>query len=292
MRKTTKPPANILSAYLILTKPGIIIGNLMVAVGAFLYASDGAVDIVRFLSLIIGTICIIAASCVVNNYLDTDIDAHMSRTANRPSVTGFVSLKNGMLFSGVLAVVGFTVLLLGTNVLTAIIGFVGAVLYTAVYTPLKHTTYVATLVGAVPGAVPPLAGFAAAQGYLDLAAWLLFAVLVAWQMPHFYAIAVFRQKDYAAAKVPTIVGVKGLPRTVLEMRLYIGAFVALLLLAGVLSVFGTVSSLVLLLMGLYWLFVALRSRSDAVTWSRNVFRVSLLLLPAVSLALALDGWFA
>ena len=292
MPKTTKPPVNLLSAYLILTKPGIIIGNLMVAVGAFLYASKGEIDVVAFLSLAIGTMCIIAASCIVNNYLDTDIDAHMSRTAKRPSVTRVVPLARGLLFSGTLAVVGFTVLLLGTNVLTALIGLAGALLYTVVYTPLKHTTYLATLVGAVPGAIPPLAGFAAAQGYLDLAAWLLFAVLVAWQMPHFYAIAVFRQKDYAAASVPTIVAVKGLARTVLEMRLYIAVFVLLLLFMGLIGAVGIVSTLVLTLLGLYWLFVALSPRSNAVTWARKVFRVSLWVLPTLSLLLAIDGWLS
>jgi heme o synthase len=290
MRKTNKPSSNLLSAYLILTKPGIIIGNTMVAMGAFIYASDGTIDLLTFFSLLVGTVCIIAASCVVNNYLDKDIDAHMSRTAIRPSVTGLIPLVNGMLFSGALAVLGFTVLLLGTNMLTAAIGVVGAVIYAAVYTPLKHISYHATLVGAIPGAVPPLAGFVAAQGYIDLAAWLVFAVLIAWQMPHFYAIAVFRRKDYAAASVPTIVAVKGLLRTIIEIRLYIVLFIGVLLVMGLIGMLGIAASLILAMLGLYWLYTALRSATDATAWARTVFRVSLLALPALSILLATDRW--
>lgn len=290
MRKLSKRPANLLSAYFILTKPGIIIGNLMVAIGAFFYASESQVDALRLASLAFGTICIIAASCVINNYLDCDIDARMSRTARRPSVTGLVPVVNGIVFSGVLAVLGFTALLLGTNVLTALIGLVGAILYSAVYTPLKHASYLATLVGSLPGAVPPLAGFAAAQGYLDAAAWLFFAVLVVWQMPHFYAIAVFRHEEYATAKIPTLAVVKGLRRTITEMRLYIGLFLVLVFVAGVIGLLGVISSVLLVSLGLYWLYTAMQPTVHAAQWARKVFETSLLILPTLSVLLAVGRW--
>ncbi|QQS18246.1 protoheme IX farnesyltransferase [Candidatus Saccharibacteria bacterium] len=204
--------------FVIVAKPGIVFGNVFAGVGGFFVGSPDVVKWPALFGLIAGMTAIIAASCVVNNYLDADIDARMKRTAKRPSVTGVIPLRVGRIYAAMLYALGFVLLLWLTGVPTALIGLFGAVMYTMVYGYAKRRTPWATFIGALPGATPPLAGYVAATGRFDEAAWLLFIIMLAWQMPHFHAIAIRRLADYTAANIPVMPGVHGLPRTVWEMR--------------------------------------------------------------------------
>lgn len=210
--------------YLTVTKPGIVVGNLMVTIGAYLFASDLEPEFLTFLGLTIGTICVIAASCVLNNYLDRSIDASMERTSKRPSVTGAISLRIALPYAGVLLALGSWLLWNYTNAYTCWVGLFGAFWYVVVYGIVKRTTPYSTLIGTISGATPPLAGYLAAAGRFDVVAWCLFALLVFWQMPHFYAIAIFRAKEYRQAGLPLLNLQKGLSRTVFEMRIYVTLF--------------------------------------------------------------------
>lgn len=285
MSKTTVAIRSLIT----LTKPGIIIGNLMIAAASFLYASHDMVAISTLAFFLIGTATIIGASCIVNNYMDIDIDKHMARTAKRPSVTNVVAPYSAYLFAAILFLVGVTSLRIGVSEYTAQIGILGAILYVLVYTPLKRRTYLATVMGTLPGAIPVLAGFMAGQGYIGVEGWIVFGLMVCWQMPHFYAISVFRHTDYKVAKVPTISVVKGIGRTILEIRLYIALFITLVMALVVYDVLNIVSVTVLLALGLYWLKIALQPTTKSVQWAHSVFKTSLLVLPTLAVLLSIDS---
>jgi heme o synthase len=188
--------------YYQLAKPGIVYGNLLTTLAAFLFASKWHFLTLPFLAVVLGMALVIASACVCNNYLDRDIDAKMARTKKRPLVSGAISPHAALAYAAALAIVGFTLLYICVNALTALVALAGFIIYVCVYTPLKPQSSVALYVGAVAGAAPVVAGYTAAAGKLDLTAFFLFAFLFIWQLPHFWAIAVYRYDEYAAAGVP------------------------------------------------------------------------------------------
>lgn len=291
MRQETRDKKLRLKDFIVVTKPGIIFGNLLVAVGAYLFGAGRHPELPTLTGLFFGTGLVIAGSCVLNNYLDRNIDARMTRTARRPSVTGAIPLRIALPYATVLILVGCILLWRYTNPATMYIGLIGAVWYVAIYGLVKRTTHWSTLIGTISGSTPPLAGYVAATNSLDVVGWSLFAILVAWQMPHFYAIALFRARDYASAGLPVLSVAKGLRRTVLEMRLYAILFVlsvSALFLASRLT--GTVYGL-MLGVALWWLWQCNTPvEGDGVRWARRVFRTSLLILPIFALLWALDPW--
>jgi heme o synthase len=188
-------------AYYELAKPRMVYGNLLVAAAAFAYASQ-AVSWPVLLGALLGLGCIIASACVFNNIYDRGIDARMERTKNRALVQGVVSVRGAFVFGIALLLVGLAVLFVFTNFVALAAALVGFIFYVFLYSPLKHRSPYALYVGAVAGATPPLVGYAAATGVLDYSAMLLFAFLFIWQLPHFWAIAVYRSDEYAAAQGP------------------------------------------------------------------------------------------
>lgn len=189
--------------YYTLTKPGIVYGNLIHAIaGGLLGVSVAGWHWAAFTGGILGTALLVAAGCVFNNIIDRHIDARMARTKRRALVVGSISLYRAMLIGLLLTVIGASVLILLTPPLVLCIGAVALVWYVVIYGWAKRTTPLSTLIGSVPGALPPVAGYCALTGVIDLNAILLFGALVAWQMPHFHAIGIYRRSDYAAAKLP------------------------------------------------------------------------------------------
>ncbi|MDF1665893.1 MAG: protoheme IX farnesyltransferase, partial [Planctomycetota bacterium] len=174
------------SDYLSLTKPRIIImAQLAVGAGSYV-AANGNLDFVLFLNTIFGVTLAAAASFVLNQYLESKTDAQMIRTQNRPLPAGRIS-HNGVLFFGAfLAVVGLTYLAVLVNVMTAVVTSATFLSYVCLYTPLKRHTTWNTLVGALPGALPPAIGWVAVSGNIDAGAWVLFAIVFLWQFPHFF----------------------------------------------------------------------------------------------------------
>ncbi len=264
--------------FVTVTKPGIVFGNTFAAVGGYFVATSNIG--LSLLGLLIGTAAIIAGSCVINNYMDREIDRHMARTAKRPSVTGAIPYEIAMYYATGLLLFGSAVLFFTTNLLTLAIGLLGALLYTVVYGYAKRHTHYGTLIGAVPGALPPVAGYAAGMGELTGAAALLFLIMVTWQMPHFYAIAIYRQKDYERAGIPVMPAARGLARTVWEMRLYGIAFLVLCFLLANRGYEGFMFGLGMTALSLYWLVPMFspdwRNRTSEL--GRLVFKRSLLVL--------------
>jgi len=247
-----------------------------------------------FAAMLTGSSLVIASGCVFNNYLDREIDAHMARTKKRALVSGRVSARNAIIYATLLGLVGFTVLATYTNRLTVAIGLVGIVFYVIVYGFAKRHSVHGTLVGTISGATPPVAGYCAVTGRLDLGAVLLFLILVFWQMPHFYAIAMYRAKDYAAAKLPVLPVVKGEQITKIQMLVYvIGFMLATALLTGF-GYTGYVFLAVMTLIGLIWLKSSLQgfTAPDSNLWARKMFKFSLVALVVFCLMISVDNALA
>jgi heme o synthase len=276
--------------YYMLTKPGIILGNLLTTAAGFALASGGHFDVWLFLMTAAGLALIIGSACVFNNYVDRHSDAKMERTKDRILVVGLVSLRGALIFASVLGVVGTATLLLFSNLLTAAIALFGFFAYALLYTFGKYRSSYGTLVGSVAGAVPPLAGYCAVSGHLDLGAMILFAIIVLWQMPHFYAIAVYRLDDYVAAAIPVLPATRGIPVTKVHMALYVFAFLIATLMLAAFGYTGYIYLIVAALSGLAWLglcFRGIKASSDD-RWARQMFRLSLVIILLLTIAISFD----
>jgi len=186
----------VLAAYLELTKPRILSMVLVTTALGFYMGNRGIHDWGVFLFTLLGVGLGSGGAAVLNNYLERDVDALMVRTRGRPLPAGRVSPLSALVYGTALVMSGVAVLVLRVHLLAGFLVLLAAFLYVLVYTPMKRATWFNTSVGAVPGAIPPMAGWAAATGRLDIGAWVLFAVLYLWQHAHFYAIAWMYRDDY------------------------------------------------------------------------------------------------
>ena len=277
----------IIKTYCPLAKPGIILGNAITAAGGFALASKGQFDFLLFLATLVGISLIIACSCVCNNYIDREMDAKMNRTKKRAFVKGEIDPKKALFSAGLLGLLGVAVLALYANYLTAGIGALGFLLYVAVYSPIKYRTHHATLIGSIAGAIPPVVGYTAVSNHLDLGAILVFGLIVMWQMPHFFAIAIYRLKDYTNASIPILPITKGLKRTKIQMVFYTLGFI---LVGSLPTVFGLANGVLLAvagMLGIAWLGICLKGfkTDNNVKWAREVFLFSLWVVMGVCLAI-------
>ncbi len=277
---------SLVRTYYYLTKPGIIFSNVIAAFAGFLLASSWNIDLGLLLATLGGVACIIASACVVNNYLDRHIDAHMDRTKKRATVSGAISPLRVIIFAVVLGCIGFG-LILTTNLTTILLGIIAYVMYVVVYGYFKRTSVHGTLVGSISGALPPVAGYTAVTGQIDAAAIILFVILAAWQMPHFYAISMFRRDDYKKAKIPVLSVVKGMKAARRQIIVYI---VILALIAPLLTVAGYagITYLVIAIVApLTWLYIGYKNRKiPDLKWARKMFFNSLWVLLVLCFAIA------
>ena len=281
-----------LKLYYSLTKPGVLYGNALSALAGFLFASRGHINAFLFLALCIGTTFVIASACILNNYLDQDIDKKMERTKKRALVLGKIPGQNAIILSIILGVVGMIVLVLFTNLLVAVIGLVGFVDYVVLYGMLsKRRSIHGTLVGSISGATPILAGYCAVTGTFDVGALLVFLIIFIWQMPEFYSISVYRMKEYKAAGVPVMSVVKGIKSTKIQIFIYTVLFVVSSLLPSVYGYAGKTYFVIMGVLGLYWLWLGYRglttTNDDA--WAHKMFHFSLIILLAFCGAISIDS---
>lgn len=281
-----------LRTYYYLAKPGIIRGNMLTGTAGFLLASEGDVRWWRLAAFLAGMSLVIASACVLNNYIDRGLDAKMARTRRRAMVRGLVSARQAFIYAASMGVLGLAVLLMWANLLTAGIGLAALVAYVLVYGYAKRRSPVGTLVGTVPGAAPPVAGYTAVTGHLDGAALLLFLILVFWQMPHFYAIAIYRFKDYKAAGLPVMPVSRGVGATKLRILAYIAGFAAVTPLLWIYGYSGVVYLAAVLALGLAWLGLAVKGfrSGDDQRWARNMFLFSLAVLSLTAAAIGVDSF--
>lgn len=269
-------------AYYQLTKPGIIYGNLLSLVAGFFFASSLThyFDVWLFLLTNVGTALVIGSACVYNNVMDRGLDKHMARTKKRALVVGEISVKRALLFGGVLGILGFAILWFATNTVTVLVGVVGFLDYLVLYAFSKRRSIFGTLVGSIAGAMPIVAGFTAVTGNFDQAAFILFLIMAAWQMPHFYAISLYRFDDYKAAGLPVWPVKKGAKSTKLQMLLFIMAFLAASLALSIYSYTGLIYTFVMSVVSLLWLWRGIEGfeAKDTARWAKKLFGMSLLVL--------------
>jgi protoheme IX farnesyltransferase len=228
---------------------------------------------------------------VFNNYTDRDIDAKMERTKKRALVAHTISETAALVFARVLLLAGIVSLYLGTNGLTVTVALVGFSMYLFVYSMwAKRTTVHATLIGAIAGAVPPVIGYTAVTGALDIYALILFLVLVSWQMPHFLAISLFRKEEYAAASIPVMPLVRGEDATKKVMMLYTGVFGLAALSLYALNAVGEIYLVSMAAITVFWLGLGYKGfhLPDTVRWARRMFFFSLFALLVFSILIAID----
>lgn len=278
--------------YAALSKPGIIRANVMTAAAGFLFASRGEVGAKTLAATVMGTTLLVACGCVLNNIMDIELDKRMTRTKNRPLVTGRITPLAARRYAWATGITGLITLLIFTNTLTAVIGAAAVLLYVYTYGWAKRKTNYATEIGTLPGAASVLAGYTAAAGQLNTAAWCLFLVMVTWQVAHFLAITLFRSEEYREASVSVLPLRIGKVRTQKRVMVYILLYI--ISIAG-LSVLGNVSLTLMLILvgtGMLWLYKALEryQQIPPAKWGRKMFGYSLIILPLFSLMISVDAW--
>jgi protoheme IX farnesyltransferase len=280
-----------LRPFIRLVKPGIVFGNLISAAGGFLLAARGQIDPRLFVAMAAGIALVVAGGCVFNNIVDRDIDAKMRRTRTRPMVLGEIAPAVAFLFGTALTLAGLALLAGAANLLAALLAAGGWAIYVGLYSLwLKRSSPHGTLVGSLSGAVPPIVGYCAVSGRLDAGAGLLFLMFALWQMPHSYAIAIFRFEDYAAAGIPVQPVRLGVAAARRHIIYYIIAFTLAAALLSLVGYTGYAYLAVAALSGIYWLATAVSGYRalDERLWARRVFACSIWSIMALSLAMAFD----
>ncbi len=280
--------------YFLLTKPGIIFGNLITVTGGFFLASKGNFDLALYAAVALGVSLIVASGCVFNNVIDRDIDSKMERTKNRALVTGLISPVSALIYASVLGIVGLTLLYTQTNHLNhlstelVLIGFVVYVGFYSLY--LKRHSVYGTLIGSISGAMPPVIGYCAVSNHFDAAAAILLVSLSIWQMPHSYAIAIFRFNDYAAASIPVLPVKDGILTAKKHIVAWIIAFTIATLMLTVMGYTGYVYFVVAAVMGAYWLYLAIIGfkTDDDTKWAKKLFLTSVIIVTILSIVMSVD----
>jgi len=277
--------------YLLVTKPGIIFGNLITAAGGFFLASKGKIDIGALLPTLSGISLIVASGCVFNNYIDRNMDRKMVRTHNRVLAQGRMSTKFAVFYASLLGIAGAAFLWEATNMLSVAIVLAGFTIYVGVYSLyLKRKSVYGALTGSLAGAAPPLAGYCAVSGRFDLGALILLAIFSLWQMPHCYAIAIFRIKDYTAAAIPVLPVKQGIPAAKKQIVGYMLAFGA----ASLMPTFGGYTGYSYFAVaagsGLFLLYLALSGfrTADDQRWAKKLFVFSIVNIFVLSIMMSID----
>ena len=284
---------NRIRLYLELTKPRILLMVLVTTTFGFLLGNEGRNSLVLLFLTLLGVGCATGGAAVLNNYLERDFDAKMVRTRGRALPAGLIEPFRALMFGVSLVLIGVLLLTWAVNLLAGFLVLLAAFLYVLVYTPLKRITWLNTTFGAIPGAIPPMAGWAAATGHIGAGAWALFAILFTWQHPHFFAIAWIFRDDYRAAgfkMLPAIErsGVRTVRLTIVSSLILLAVSLAptLIGMAGWVYFFGT------LLLGLLMLVAALSfARNRNIGAARGLLKASIVYLPLLLGAIILDAGF-
>jgi heme o synthase len=273
-----------------LTKPRLSSLVLATTAGG-MWLAPGQLSLSRALVTMLATAGTVGAANAFNCFIERDSDRFMARTRNRPLPTGRMDPAVALRFGLSLTAVSLPALWLAANLLTAVLGLVALLSYVLMYTPLKARTSAAMLVGAVPGALPPLMGWTAVTDQVDAGGYALFAILFLWQIPHFIAIALFRKEEYAAAGLTSLPLERGDESSRLQLLLYTVALVPTTLLPFQLGIAGLWYLAAALLLGAGFLGIAawgFFKRLDK-PWARQTFFFSLLYLTGLFAALMLDS---
>ena len=277
-----------------LVKPRIMIMALLTAAGAASLA-PGTVAIHDLVWLLAGTALIVGSANTLNMWLERDVDCLMARTKDRPLPQRRLDANTALVFGAIQGALAIPAMA-AVNPITAALGLLALVLYVGVYTPMKQRSHIAVWVGGVPGAMPALMGWTAATGRIDLPGLAVFAVLFFWQVPHFHAIAMYRQRDYDAAGLKTLPGTHGIPAARFQIALYLVVQVIASLVLVPLGVAGWIYGITAIVLGVFVLAQGLpgaisprADRGSTTRWARGVFLCSIVYLPLLFAVMVLDG---
>jgi protoheme IX farnesyltransferase len=281
----------LLKQFVELTKPERTLANVITALAGFLLACRWHIPFLLLAATLVGTSLVVASACVLNNYIDRELDTKMPRTKKRVLAVRAMSPRSVLVYAVVLGVIGFAVLWLYVSMLVVILGAIAYFDYIVLYGYSKRHSVHSTLIGTVSGAMPIMAGYCAVTGTIDMAAVLLFFSMVFWQMPHFYAIAIFRMKDYAAGGIPVLPLKKGVYRTKVQMLCYMLAFIFSALLLRRNGYVGTIYTVVIAAVGVLWMWRGVRGFNvdNDVAWARHMFFYSLKALMIFSVMVAIGS---
>ncbi|HWC96689.1 MAG TPA: heme o synthase [Candidatus Sulfopaludibacter sp.] len=285
--------------YIELTKPRITWLILMSTGIGYFFGLRGAsswleflgnIHLLSLLHTVLGTGLIASGTAALNQWYEREADRKMRRTADRPLPSGKLTAGRALAFGIALSIAGFVELWLGVNRISALIGLFTLASYLFLYTPMKQRTWWSTTVGAIPGAMPPMIGFAAAAGTITVDAWVLGAILFLWQFPHFYSIAWMYKDDYARAGIQMLPVVEPDCRsTARQIVLYGIALIPVSLIPAALGMSGRLYLIGALLLGLWFLYSGVRvALEGTLARARSVLITSVLYLPLIYGLMLLD----
>ncbi|MFQ6113154.1 MAG: heme o synthase [bacterium] len=279
-----------LSVYCELTKPGVTFMVLLSTLAGFYLGSQGSLDFVLLFNTLFGTFLVAGGTNALNQLIEREMDARMKRTRKRPLPAGRLNPSQAQLFGSIISMVGIVYLCLAVNLLTGLLAALTLGSYVFIYTPLKRRTSFATAIGAVPGAIPPMGGWAAARGEVGPEACVLFAILFFWQIPHFLAIAWLYRADYNRGKFPVLPVIDG-NGTLTGMHIIVNclALLSVSLLPTLLGVTGNVYFVGALILGLGFLASGVRAAFLKSTFcARRLLQASIMYLPLLLALMSID----
>lgn len=269
--------------YISVSKPGIVRSNLLTLITGMWVAnsvSSNSLSLMSVILTIIGSTFIIASGTSLNNYIEKDTDALMSRTQNRALVEGRLLPKQVFIFAIILLLLG-TIMLLFVNLTTTIVALFAHLSYVGFYTLWSKPYHsINTIVGSISGALPPVIGWTALTGSVDMGAWILFAIVFVWQPPHFLALAMRRSEDYRAASIPMLPVVNGFYESKRQILRYVAALIPISLLLFYLPSVGWGYVVMVLILGCSWLIYSIMGffTKDDIRWAKHNFFFSLFYL--------------
>lgn len=278
------------SAYYQLTKPGITRLVLVTTAAGFYLATRGALDLLLLLNTLVGTALVASGTNALNQWAERLQDAQMKRTAMRPLPSGRLASRDALFFAWGISIIGMIYLSVLVNIATAVVVAVSLSSYVFVYTPLKRKTWFSTVIGAVPGALPILAGWTATGQPVTPGAWALFGILFLWQMPHFYALAWIYREDYGRAGFQMLTVVDGTgARAARHSLAFTAALIPISMLPTFFGIAGRIYLVGALLLGTGFLVLTtgmLRQPNDRLAW--RIFTGSIVYLPLLLLLMVVD----
>jgi protoheme IX farnesyltransferase len=267
------------------------LATLVVMSAAFCYiAGAETINWSTLTLLVIGGFLVTGSSNGFNQIIEKDLDKLMDRTKSRPVAAGRMGVTEAFFITSAFGVAGIVILYFFINPLSGILGALALVLYTLVYTPLKRKTPFAVFVGAFPGAIPAMLGWVAARGQIDIYAWILFACQFMWQFPHFWAIAWVLDDDYKKAGFKMLPSVKGRDKSSsFQVLVYTLFLIPVSLLPVAFRLSGSISGVVILLTGIWFLYKAYKLYSEnSIEAARKLMFASFIYLPVVQMAVMFD----
>ncbi len=287
-----------LKDYYQITKPRIVYENMLGTIAGFMVAMGGLTFSAEYIWLLlwalIGIGFVVAGSTTLNTVYDRDVDGFMVRTQNRPIHTGRISVRAGSIYGTVLSSVGVLLLVLLVNPLSAILAFIGLVVYVFIYTMwLKRTSTINTVVGGISGSMPTVMGYVAVTGTMDIVAWIIFAILFLWQPPHFLALALRRVDDYRNAGIPMLPVVKGFDETKKQIIYWTLALIPATIMLFTVQAVGMIYLVGAIILNGIYLWGALRglyiTEDKEKRWTYFMFKYSVFYLALLYLLMMIDA---